>query len=97
MDVSLSTCDAIMDENCKYLGDRLTAFEPPVGDIDSIQECQKWTSNFEGGGAAYFCFLGLTEECLIYKNLEAECDTVGGPAVAPPLDECRQGVHVIIY
>ena len=86
-----------MDENCQYLGDRLPAFEPPVGDIDSIQECQKWTSNFEGGGAAYFCFLGLTEECLIYKNLEAECDTVGGPAVAPPLDECRQGVHVMIY
>ena len=83
-----------MDENCQYSGERLPAFEPPVGDIDSIQECQKWATYFEQAGAAYFCFFGLTEECQMYQTLDAECDTVGGPAVAPPLEECRQGVRV---
>ena len=40
-------------------------------------------------GADYFYFSGVTEECQIFATMQSSCSATGGPAAAPPLEECE--------
>jgi len=87
-EVDLATCSAYIGEECEYSGDRLEDFEPQPGQVASIAACQAWAMPLEGYGVHYFVFDGITEECMLYSTLQADCSVIGGPRDAPPLAEC---------
>ena len=87
--VDLTTCSAYIGEECSYTGDRLTGFEPPAGDLDSIASCQAWAAPLVAAGVNHFHFYAPLEECRLYSTLQASCDAIGGPKEAPSLDTCE--------
>merc|ERR1711928_94226 len=87
-EVDLTTCSAYIKEECEYSGDGLEDFEPQPGQVASIAACQAWAMPLEGYGVHYFVFDGITEECMLYSTLQADCSVIGGPRDAPPLAEC---------
>ena len=36
----------------------------------------------------FFHFNSASEECHLYRTLEADCASVGGPKTAPPFEQC---------
>ena len=40
-------------------------------------------------GADFFFFSGVTEECQMFATMQSSCSATGGPAAAPPLEECE--------
>merc|ERR1712179_31530 len=93
LNTDLSTCSAYIEEECQYVGERLDGLEPPAGDVSSISECQEWAKMVESLGADFFYFSGVTEECQMFASMESSCSAIGGPAVAPSLEECGLGGH----
>ena len=63
--------------------------EPPAGDVSSIADCQEWGKEVQFLGANYFSFSGVTEECQMFASMQSSCSATGGPAAAPPLEECE--------
>ena len=104
METDLRTCSAYIEEECQYLGERLgerfngliekkqnftsDGLEPPSGDVSSIADCQEWGKEVQSLGVNYFYFSGVTEECQMFATMQSACDAIGGPAAAPPLEEC---------
>merc|ERR1719500_1252478 len=90
MNTDLSTCSAYIEEECHYVGERLDLLEPPAGDVSSIADCQEWAKEVQFLGANYFSFSGVTEECQMFATMQSSCSATGGPAAAPPLEECEE-------
>ena len=67
--------------------------EPPAGDVNSIADCQEWGRAVQSLGADFFYFSGVTEmaECQMFASIQSSCSAIGGPAVAPPMEECEGG------
>ena len=105
LETDLSTCSAYIEEECQYLGERLgerfngliekkqnfisDGLEPPSGDVSSIADCQEWGKEVQSLGVNYFYFSGVTEECQMFATMQSSCNAIGGPAAAPPLEECE--------
>jgi len=90
LDTDLSTCSAYIGEECQYVGERLEGLEPPAGDVSSISDCQEWGKEVQSLGAEFFYFSGVTEECQMFASIQSSCSATGGPAAAPPLEECEE-------
>jgi len=90
LDTDLTTCSAYIEEECQYTGERLYGLEPPPEDVSSIHDCQEWAKEVESLGAENFYFSGVTEECQIFADMQSSCYAIGGPATAPPLEECEE-------
>jgi len=90
MDVDLTTCSALIWEECSYDGNRLNELEPPAGEVLTISECQAWAQLLPSSvNATHFVYLSRNEECRIYSSLSAtSCLTLGGPKSMPSLNEC---------
>merc|ERR1711934_824673 len=41
-------------------------------------------------GAAFFHYNSTSQECHLYRTLDAECQAVGGPKAAPGFDQCSE-------
>ena len=82
----------------KYFGQLLlfssVGLEPPPGDVSSIADCQEWGKDVQPLGAEFFHFSGVTEECQMFATMQSSCSAIGGPAVAPPMEECEGGLSV---
>merc|ERR1711862_324610 len=90
-EVDKTSCDSILLEDCQYSGTRLDSLEPLPGDTSSILECQETALTLIEYGVNFFAFLGDTEECQLYGELEKICNVVGGPATAP--EDCFTDIH----
>jgi len=90
LDIDFGTCSAYIGEDCQYTGERLVGLEPPAGDVSSIADCQEWGKEVQSLGANYFYFSGVTEECQMFATMQSSCSAIGGPAAAPPLEECEE-------
>ena len=68
--------------------------EPPAGDVNSIADCQEWGRAVQSLGADFFYFSGVTEmaECQMFASIQSSCSAIGGPAAAPPMEECEGGL-----
>ena len=66
-------------------------YEPPAGDMDSISSCQAWAASLQAVGVEHFHFTVEEEECRLYSSLHSSCSAIGGPVVAPPIDDCQGG------
>merc|ERR1712198_753085 len=62
--------------------------EPIPGNVASIEECRLWAELCMDDGVAFFHYNSVTEECHLYRTLDADCQSVGGPKDAPPFDQC---------
>jgi len=95
MDVDLSTCWALIGEECTYVGNRLTELEPPPKEVSSILECQEWAQLLPPSSkASHFVFVSPLEECRIYSSPKTSCSAIGGPATTPPVEECKEWVVI---
>jgi len=90
LNIDFGTCFAYIGEECQYTGYRLDGLEPPSGDVSSISDCQEWGKEVQTLGADYFYFSGVTEECQMFATMQSSCSATGGPATAPPLEECEE-------
>ena len=66
----------------------LEADEPSPGDVGSIESCRLWAELWTDDGAAFFHYNSTSEECHLYRTLDADCQAVGGPKAAPSFDQC---------
>merc|ERR1712179_316351 len=82
-------CYSYLEDNCSYTGDRLGNFEPPPGDVSSIEECRLWGELIQDLGAVFFHYISTSEECHLYATMQADCQAVGGPKSAPDFEDCR--------
>ena len=82
----ISIC-SIYDHDFSSVG-----LEPPAGDVSSIWDCQEWGKEVQFLGANFFFFSGVTEECQMFASMQSSCSAIGGPAVAPPMEECEGGL-----
>jgi len=64
------------------------ADEPSAGDVASIESCRLWAELWMDDGVLFFHYDANSEECHLYRTLEADCASVGGPRVAPPFEQC---------
>ena len=86
-----------MIENCKtekICSQISVGLEPPAGDVNSIADCQEWGRAVQSLGADFFYFSGVTEmaECQMFASIQSSCSAIGGPAAAPPMEECEGGL-----
>ena len=79
------TCDMIMEEDCKYLGENV--YESPSGSVKSKDNCQDLCIQFEFSGCNYWNYVGKTSTCYLYGSKERACQAVGGPQ-HPNISEC---------
>merc|ERR1712004_255304 len=82
------SCYAIVEDDCVYSGERVEEDEPTPGDVASIKACQEWAQFWDVDGVAFFHYDSTSEECHLYRTMEAECKSVGAPKTAPPVEEC---------
>jgi len=82
------SCYAYVGDDCVYNGERIEEDEPVPGNVASIEECRLWAELCMDDGVAFFHYNSVTEECHLYRTLDAECQSVGGPKSAPDFDEC---------
>jgi len=83
------SCNAYVENDCFYTGDRAEEDEPPAGNVESIEACQQWAEAFSMvDEVAFFHFDSVTEECRLYRTMEADCQSVGGPRTAPSFEQC---------
>ena len=62
--------------------------EPIPGNVASIEECRLWAELCMDDGVAFFHYNSVTEECHLYRTIDADCQSVGGPKAAPDFDQC---------
>ena len=62
--------------------------EPIPGNVASIEECRLWAELCMDDGVAFFHYNSVTEECHLYRTMDADCQSVGGPKAAPDFDQC---------
>jgi len=84
------SCYAYSDDDCVYTGDRMEAEEPFPEAVTSIEGCRLWAEVYSSVGAAFFHYNSTSEECHLYRTLDAECQAVGGPKAAPGFDQCTE-------
>merc|ERR1711973_489472 len=82
------SCYAIVEDDCVYSGERVEEDEPTPGDVASIKACQEWAQFWDVDGVAFFHYDSTSEECHLYRTMEAECKSVGAPKTAPSFEEC---------
>ena len=64
------------------------ADEPSPGDVASIEICQLWAELWLDDGVLFFHYNSASEECHLYRTVQADCASVGGPKIAPPFEQC---------
>merc|ERR1711934_884288 len=84
------SCYAYSDDDCVYTGDRMEAEEPFPEAVTSIEGCRLWAEVYSSVGATFFHYNSTSEECHLYRTLDAECQAVGGPKAAPGFDQCTE-------
>merc|ERR1711973_553871 len=82
------SCYAIVEDDCVYKGERVEADEPGPGDVASIGACLEWAKFWDVDGVAFFHYNSTSEECHLYRTMDAECKSVGAPKTAPSFEEC---------
>merc|ERR1719167_116613 len=78
-----TTCDAILDEECEFSGQRLYALEPGFGHIGSIKECIAYGNLLHEDGVDHIVFIIETEDCQLFSTFTKDCFAKGGPPRAP--------------
>ena len=68
--------------------------EPTPGDVASIAAYQEWAQFWDVDGVGFFHYNSTSEECHLYRNLTANCLSVGAPVTAPAFEECPIGALV---
>ena len=86
--------DGLTEKKQNFTSDGL---EPPSGDVSSIADCQEWGKEVQSLGVNYFYFSGVTEECQMFASMWSLCRAIGGPATAPPLEECEGGFRLLSF
>jgi len=96
LETDFCSCSAYIGEECQYVGERLVGLEPPAGDVNSIADCQEWGRAVQSLGADFFYFSGVTEmaECQMFASIQSSCSAIGGPAAAPPMEECEEWILI---
>ena len=64
------------------------ADEPSPGAVSSIEGCRFWAELWMDDGAAFFEYNSTSEECHLFRTLDADCQSVGGPKTDPAFDQC---------